>query len=62
MNAPSPARSYPARRDRQRHGPSGLALPREQERAGHRVTVVEEQETVAGRFQSVHVDGRAYDQ
>lgn len=26
VNAPSPARSYPAQRDRHRHGPSGLAL------------------------------------
>ncbi|MER6418804.1 FAD-dependent oxidoreductase [Streptomyces sp. NPDC001137] len=42
-------------------GPSGLAAARELERAGHRVTVLEEQETVAGKCQSVHVDGRAHD-
>ncbi|MFE3849601.1 flavin monoamine oxidase family protein [Streptomyces griseorubiginosus] len=42
-------------------GPSGLAVARELERAGHRVTVLEERETVAGKCQSVHVDGRAYD-
>ncbi|MFG2026547.1 protoporphyrinogen/coproporphyrinogen oxidase [Streptomyces sp. NPDC048825] len=42
-------------------GPSGLAAARELERAGHRVTVLEEQDTVAGKCQSVHVDGRAYD-
>lgn len=42
-------------------GPSGLAAARELERAGHRVTVLEEQTTVAGKCQSVHVNGRAYD-
>ena len=42
-------------------GPSGLAAARELERAGHRVTVLEEQETVAGKCQSVDIDGRAYD-
>ena len=42
-------------------GPGGLAAARELERAGHRVTVLEEQETVAGKCQSVHVDGRAHD-
>nr|WP_239157750.1 FAD-dependent oxidoreductase [Streptomyces sp. SID13726] len=31
------------------------------EAAGHRVTVLEERDTVAGKCQSVHVDGRAYD-
>ena len=42
-------------------GPGGLTAARELERAGHRVTVLEEQETVAGKCQSVHVDGRAHD-
>jgi glycine/D-amino acid oxidase-like deaminating enzyme len=42
-------------------GPSGLAVARELERAGHRVTVLEEQSTVAGKCQSVDVDGLAYD-
>ncbi|MFG2456323.1 protoporphyrinogen/coproporphyrinogen oxidase [Streptomyces sp. NPDC048523] len=42
-------------------GPSGLAVARELERAGHRVTVLEEQDTVAGKCQSVHVDGYAFD-
>lgn len=42
-------------------GPSGLTVARELERAGHRVTVLEEQEAVAGKCQSVHVDGRAHD-
>jgi predicted NAD/FAD-binding protein len=42
-------------------GPSGLALARELERAGHRVTVLEEQETVAGKCQSVDVDDLAHD-
>ncbi|MEU1475442.1 FAD-dependent oxidoreductase [Streptomyces sp. NPDC005760] len=42
-------------------GPSGLAVARALERAGHRVTVLEERDTVAGKCQSVHVDGRAYD-
>jgi len=42
-------------------GPGGLAAARELERAGHRVTVLEEQETVAGKCQSMHVDGRAHD-
>ncbi|MDH6515061.1 glycine/D-amino acid oxidase-like deaminating enzyme [Streptomyces sp. SAI-135] len=42
-------------------GPSGLAVARELERAGHRVTVLEEQDTVAGKCQSVHVDGHAFD-
>ncbi len=42
-------------------GPSGLTVARELERAGHRVTVLEEQSTVAGKCQSVEVDGLAYD-
>ncbi|WP_223125448.1 NAD(P)/FAD-dependent oxidoreductase [Streptomyces sp. TRM68367] len=42
-------------------GPSGLVAARELERAGHRVTVLEEQDTVAGKCQSVVLDGRAYD-
>ncbi|MGI5459900.1 protoporphyrinogen/coproporphyrinogen oxidase [Streptomyces sp. CA-249302] len=42
-------------------GPSGLAVARELERAGHRVTVLEERDTVAGKCESVDVDGRAYD-
>ncbi|WP_405866725.1 protoporphyrinogen/coproporphyrinogen oxidase [Streptomyces sp. NBC_00005] len=42
-------------------GPSGLAIARELERAGHRVTVLEEQDAVAGKCQSVDVDGRAHD-
>ena len=42
-------------------GPSGLATARELERAGHRVTVLEEQDAVAGKCRSVDVDGRAYD-
>ncbi|MGW3141575.1 protoporphyrinogen/coproporphyrinogen oxidase [Streptomyces sp. NPDC001139] len=42
-------------------GPSGLATARELERAGHRVTVLEEQDTVAGKCCSVTVDGLAYD-
>ncbi|MGW0417725.1 protoporphyrinogen/coproporphyrinogen oxidase [Streptomyces sp. NPDC003015] len=42
-------------------GPSGLAVARELERAGHRVTVLEEQDTVAGKCQSVYVDGHAFD-
>jgi glycine/D-amino acid oxidase-like deaminating enzyme len=42
-------------------GPSGLAAARELERAGHRVTVLEERETVAGKCRSVRLDGRAYD-
>ncbi|WP_329596665.1 FAD-dependent oxidoreductase [Streptomyces pseudovenezuelae] len=42
-------------------GPSGLAAARELERAGHRVTVLEEQDTVAGKCQSVHLDGHAFD-
>jgi glycine/D-amino acid oxidase-like deaminating enzyme len=42
-------------------GPSGLAAARELERAGHRVTVLEEQDTVAGKCRSVHVDGHAFD-
>ncbi|MET7474031.1 FAD-dependent oxidoreductase [Streptomyces sp. NPDC005648] len=42
-------------------GPSGLAAARELERAGHRVTVLEEQDAVAGKCRSVDVDGRAYD-
>ncbi|MEU3338498.1 protoporphyrinogen/coproporphyrinogen oxidase [Streptomyces sp. NPDC002144] len=42
-------------------GPSGLAIARELERAGHRVTVLEERDTVAGKCRSVDVDGHAYD-
>ena len=42
-------------------GPSGLATARELERAGHRVTVLEEQDTVAGKCRSVDIDGHAYD-
>jgi glycine/D-amino acid oxidase-like deaminating enzyme len=42
-------------------GPSGLAAARELERSGHRVTVLEEQTTVAGKCQSVDIDGLAYD-
>ena len=42
-------------------GPGGLAVARELERAGHRVTVLEERESVGGKCQSVHADGRAYD-
>ncbi|MFE7856641.1 protoporphyrinogen/coproporphyrinogen oxidase [Streptomyces sp. NPDC057403] len=42
-------------------GPSGLATARALERAGHRVTVLEEQDTVAGKCRSVTVDGLAYD-
>ncbi|MGW2524935.1 protoporphyrinogen/coproporphyrinogen oxidase [Streptomyces sp. NPDC001617] len=42
-------------------GPSGLAAARELERAGHRVTVLEEQDAVAGKCRSTDVDGRAYD-
>ncbi|MCX5054284.1 MULTISPECIES: hypothetical protein [unclassified Streptomyces] len=43
-------------------GRAGSPFARDPERTGHRVTVPEEQETAAGKFQSVHVDGRAYDQ
>ncbi|MFC8516314.1 protoporphyrinogen/coproporphyrinogen oxidase [Streptomyces sp. NPDC057257] len=42
-------------------GPSGLAAARELERAGHRVTVLEQRDTVAGKCASVDVEGRAYD-
>ncbi|WP_330281461.1 protoporphyrinogen/coproporphyrinogen oxidase [Streptomyces sp. NBC_00588] len=42
-------------------GPSGLSAARELERAGHRVTVLEEQDAVAGKCQSVTVDGLAHD-
>lgn len=42
-------------------GPGGLAAARELERAGHRVTVLEEQDSVAGKCQSVTVDGHAFD-
>ncbi|MFI7407729.1 protoporphyrinogen/coproporphyrinogen oxidase [Streptomyces sp. NPDC049627] len=42
-------------------GPSGLTIARELERAGHLVTVLEEQDTVAGKCQSVTVDGHAFD-
>ncbi len=42
-------------------GPSGLTIARELERAGHRVTVLEEQDAVAGKCQSVTVDGHAFD-
>ena len=42
-------------------GPGGLAAARELEGAGYRVTVLEEQETVAGKCQSVTVDGLAHD-
>ncbi|MHC3467656.1 FAD-dependent oxidoreductase [Streptomyces sp. 7R007] len=42
-------------------GPGGLATARELERAGHRVTVLEEQDSVAGKCRSVEVDGLAFD-
>ncbi|MFK4100550.1 protoporphyrinogen/coproporphyrinogen oxidase [Streptomyces sp. NPDC019531] len=42
-------------------GPSGLTVARELERAGHRATVLEAQDAVAGKCRSVHVDGHAYD-
>ncbi|MGW2829869.1 protoporphyrinogen/coproporphyrinogen oxidase [Streptomyces sp. NPDC001286] len=42
-------------------GPSGLAVARELERAGHRVTVLEERDTVAGKCRSVDIDGLGYD-
>ncbi|WP_405868555.1 alpha/beta fold hydrolase [Streptomyces sp. NBC_00005] len=42
-------------------GPSGLTVARELERAGHRVTVLEARESVAGKCESVRIDGRAYD-
>jgi predicted NAD/FAD-binding protein len=42
-------------------GPSGLVTARELERAGHRVTVLEEQDTVAGKCRSVDIGGHAYD-
>ncbi|MEU9450827.1 alpha/beta fold hydrolase [Streptomyces sp. NPDC048277] len=42
-------------------GPSGLTVARELERAGHRVTVLEARESVAGKCESVEIDGRAYD-
>ncbi|WP_324785862.1 protoporphyrinogen/coproporphyrinogen oxidase [Streptomyces sp. H51] len=42
-------------------GPGGLTAARELERAGHRVTVLEEGDEVAGKCRSVHVDGLAYD-
>jgi len=42
-------------------GPAGLAAARELERAGHRVTVLEERRTVAGKCRSAEVDGLAYD-
>lgn len=42
-------------------GPGGLCAARELERAGHRVTVLEERDAVAGKCQSVTVDGRAFD-
>ncbi|MGW2384185.1 FAD-dependent oxidoreductase [Streptomyces sp. NPDC001658] len=42
-------------------GPGGLAAARELERAGHRVTVLEEQDSVAGKCQSVSVDDHTFD-
>ncbi|MFJ9537334.1 flavin monoamine oxidase family protein [Streptomyces sp. NPDC101225] len=42
-------------------GPSGLAAARELERAGHRVTVLEEQDTVAGKCRSLEIGGLAHD-
>ncbi|MFI6657619.1 protoporphyrinogen/coproporphyrinogen oxidase [Streptomyces sp. NPDC050523] len=42
-------------------GPSGLTAARELERAGHRVTVLEEQDTVAGKCRSMEVEGLAHD-
>ncbi|MFJ9627211.1 alpha/beta fold hydrolase [Streptomyces sp. NPDC101175] len=42
-------------------GPSGLTIARELERAGHRVTVLEAAESVAGKCESVEIDGHAYD-
>ncbi|MGW1024029.1 alpha/beta fold hydrolase [Streptomyces sp. NPDC002577] len=42
-------------------GPSGLTIARELERAGHRVTVLEAREAVAGKCETVEIDGRAYD-
>lgn len=42
-------------------GPAGLSASRELERAGHRVTVLEAREAVAGKCETVEIDGRAYD-
>ncbi|MFE2471217.1 FAD-dependent oxidoreductase [Streptomyces mirabilis] len=42
-------------------GPSGLTAARELERAGHRVTVLETAPEIAGKCESVQVDGRVYD-
>ena len=42
-------------------GPGGLTAARELERAGHRVTVLEEQDTVAGKCRSLEVGGLAHD-
>jgi glycine/D-amino acid oxidase-like deaminating enzyme len=42
-------------------GPGGLSAARELERAGHRVTVLEERETVAGKCRSLEVGGLAHD-
>ncbi|MFD4600588.1 alpha/beta fold hydrolase [Streptomyces sp. NPDC058464] len=42
-------------------GPSGLTVARELERAGHRVTVLEAADAVAGKCESVAIDGHAYD-
>ncbi|MEU6253477.1 alpha/beta fold hydrolase [Streptomyces sp. NPDC047043] len=42
-------------------GPAGLTVARELERAGHRVTVLEARQSVAGKCESVEIDGRAYD-
>ncbi|MFR0355826.1 protoporphyrinogen/coproporphyrinogen oxidase [Streptomyces sediminimaris] len=42
-------------------GPGGLTAARELERAGHRVTVLEEQDSVAGKCRTVRVAGLAHD-
>ncbi|MER5176970.1 alpha/beta fold hydrolase [Streptomyces sp. NPDC002896] len=42
-------------------GPSGLTIARELERVGHRVTVLEARDAVAGKCETVDIGGRAYD-
>ncbi|WP_369034978.1 alpha/beta fold hydrolase [Streptomyces adonidis] len=42
-------------------GPAGLTIARELERSGHRVTVLEERDAVAGKCETVEIEGRAYD-